>query len=652
MLTRWQIRAAFLTLIFAVASLSAYANSTPTERILDFHSDITLQDDSKLLVTDTITVYASGNKIRHGIFRDFPTRYKDPYNNRYIVGFEMQSATRDSADETFRVEAVANGKRIYLGDPNALIARGRHTYTITYVTTRQLAFYKDHDELFWNATGNGWDFLIDHAWATVHLPSRIPVDQVTLAGFTGPQGSREADLTSSREVASFEFAAGRRLGPREGLSVLLMWPKGYIAPPTFSEKVHFFFLDNADALVLAGGFVAIFLYYLIAWMAVGRDPARGVIMPLYEPPPNLSPAAMRYLVRMGYDNKTFAAAILDMGARGYLKINEQAGSYTLYATGKDDRLLSPDEKQIASELFDGRTALWMHQENHTIMQAAQQALKKWLKSDEQKVYFVTNSRYLIFPVLLSFAIMVVYLLTFGMPQVVMGAFLCFWLTFWTLGCAGLIFTVFKNWKAVLRGQKAPVGNIGMTIFLTLFCIPFAGFEVMALGFMAKLASISLVIFLVAAVLLHFLYAFLLKAPTMAGRQLLDQVEGFKLFLGKVDGDRLNRANPPEHTPETFEKFLPYALALDVEQDWAEKFSGALAIAGTAHGDGNDGNVAYTPSFYSAAYGNAFTGSGFSSSFTDSFTSAISSSSSAPGSGGGGGSGGSGGGGGGGGGGGW
>jgi uncharacterized membrane protein len=122
-----------------------------------------------------------------------------------------------------------------------------------------------------------------------------------------------------------------------------------------------------------------------------------------------------------------------------------------------------------------------------------------------------------------------------------------------------------------------------------------------------------------------------------------------LFLGKVDGDRLNRANPPEHTPETFEKFLPYALALDVEQDWAEKFSGALAMAGTAH---EDSNVAYTPSFYSAAYGNAFTGSGFSSSFTDSFTSAISSSSSAPGSGGGGGGGGSGGGGGGGGGGGW
>ncbi|MGB8322606.1 MAG: DUF2207 domain-containing protein, partial [Candidatus Acidiferrum sp.] len=590
---RWQIRVVFLTLIFAVASLTAYANSTPTERILDFHSDITLQGDSSLQVTETITVYASGSKIQHGIFRDFPTRYKDPYNNNYVVGFQMQAATLDSFEEPFRVEAIGNGKRVYLGSPNTVVQKGKHTYTITYITTRQLGFYKEHDELFWNVTGNGWDFLIDHAWATVHLPSRIPVDQVTLAGFTGPQGSRETDLTSSREVASFEFAASRRLGRHEGLSVLLMWPKGYVTPPTPSEKMQFFFQDNAGVLVLAAGWVVIFLYYLIAWLAVGRDPVRGVIMPRYEPPPNLSPAAMRYLVHMGYDNKTFAAAILDMGARGYLTIKEQAGSYTLYSSGKDDRVLSPDEKQIASEIFDGRTALWMHQENHAIMQAAQQALKKWLKSDEQKVYFVSNSRYLIFPVLLSFTVAVVYLLKLGIPQVIMGAFLCFSLTFWTLGCAGLLLTVFKNWKAVFRGQKAPVGNIGSTIFLTLVCIPFVGFEVMALGFMAKLASISLVVFLVTVVLLHFLYAHLLKAPTIAGRQLLDQVEGFKLFLGKVDGDRLNRANPPEQTPETFEKFLPYALALDVEQDWAEKFSGALAMAGTARGDSN---VAYTPSF--------------------------------------------------------
>jgi uncharacterized membrane protein len=141
----------------------------------------------------------------------------------------------------------------------------------------------------------------------------------------------------------------------------------------------------------------------------------------------------------------------------------------------------------------------------------------------------------------------------------------------------------------------------------------------------------------------------MKAPTFAGRRLMDEVAGFKMFLGAVDGDRLNRAAPPEQTPAVFEKFLPYALALDVEQDWAQKFSGILAGAGAAPGGSG---VAYAPSFYSGSSWSSFTGASFASSFGNSLTSAISSSATAPGSGGGGGSGGSGGGGGGGGGGGW
>jgi uncharacterized membrane protein len=158
-----------------------------------------------------------------------------------------------------------------------------------------------------------------------------------------------------------------------------------------------------------------------------------------------------------------------------------------------------------------------------------------------------------------------------------------------------------------------------------------------------------VLFVVAAGALHIAFLYLLKAPTFAGRRLMDQVEGFKMFLGAVDGDRLNRAMPPQQTPAVFERFLPYALALDVEQDWAEKFS---TLLGTAGATPSANAVAYSPSFYSGASWNGFSGANFASSFGGSLTSAISSSATAPGSGGGGGSGGSGGGGGGGGGGGW
>ena len=133
---------------------------------------------------------------------------------------------------------------------------------------------------------------------------------------------------------------------------------------------------------------------------------------------------MRYLVRMGFDNKTFAAAILDMAARGYLKIKEDAGSYMLSLTDKDERVLTPDEKQIAGVLFEGRKVIWLVQDNHEVIQAALLAAQKWLKTAEYKVYFVTNSRYLLPPVLLSLAIVASYLMAHGGPPNFSSAHFC------------------------------------------------------------------------------------------------------------------------------------------------------------------------------------------------------------------------------------
>ena len=625
-------------LLLGTLTSSALPAETEAERIVDFHSDITVEDDASLLVTETITVVAAGNQIRHGIYREFPTRYSDAFNNHYVVGFEVFAATCDSTEERFRVEDYANGKRIYLGDRKATVPKGRHMYTITYSTNRQLGFFKDHDELYWNVTGLGWVFPIDHASATVHLPAAIPAAEVALAGFTGRQGSLESKLTTSALASGFEFSTTRGLRPYEGLTILLRFPKGYFTPPTFAQRVQFFFSDNRNALLLVTGFLIVFLYYITAWSMVGRDPARGVILPLYRPPQDLSPAAMRYLVRMGFDDKTFAAAILDMAVRGFLEIKEQDGSYTLSTTGKDNRVLTPDEKQIASVLFGGRNQVWLHQENHVIIRAALAAAKKWLAAAEQKTYFVTNSVYLVPGVTLSILIAFACLLLAGGPQVVGGMFISFWLTMWTIGVYGLLRGAGLGWKAVLA-RRGSVGSeaadAGKALFLTFFAIPFCFGEVMGLAFLLKVTSLALVLFIAASGLLHVLFLHLLKAPTFAGRRLMDQVEGFKMFLGAVDGDRLNRAMPPDETPEVFEKFLPYALALDVEQDWAEKFSSVLGAAGAAPGHAAP---AYTPSFYSGPGWNGFGGASFVSSFSGSFSSAIASSSAAPGSGGGGGSG--------------
>jgi hypothetical protein len=453
----------FLLLLLAaqVCCLPFHAQTFPSrsqsEQILDFHSDITLLDDSSLQVTETITVIAAGRQIRHGIYRDFPTSYRDTLDNHYVVGFAMLSASRDGADEPFRVEDYSNGKRIYLGSANVMVPAGRHVYTITYTTNRQLGFFKDHDELFWNVTGLGWAFPVRQASATVHLPAGIPAEQVKLSGYTGVQGSRQSWLTTSADGSRFQFVATRPLGSHEGLTILLMWPKGYIAEPTTSQKLDLFFRDNRLALLLVAGFLVLVLYYSIAWSAVGRDPERGVIMPLYEPPSNFSPAGMRYLLRMGFDNKTFAAAILDMAVRGFLTIEEQAGSYTLYATGKPS-VLPEDERMIAASLFDGRNEIWLHNENHRAIHDALKGLRQYLASTEQKTYFVTNSRYLIAPIIVSVVIAVSYLLALGSQKVFVCAFSAFWLSMWSLAVYGLVMNALSSWQALARSRSSALAE--------------------------------------------------------------------------------------------------------------------------------------------------------------------------------------------------
>jgi uncharacterized membrane protein YgcG len=633
--------------IFATLALLCFASAAAraqTEGIRDFHSEIRLMDDGTLLVKETIKVFSTGSQIRHGIYRDFPTHYKDRLGNNYDVGFQWEWAGRDGFLEPSRVEDYANGKRIYLGDPKSTVSRGEHTYELAYSTNRQLGFFKDHDQLYWNVTGNGWGFTIDHASATVSLPAAMAHTEVSLDGYTGPQGSFDKNLTSSAQPEDqFQFETTEALRPREGLSIVLSWQKGLIAPPSQRQQMNYFLNDNRDALISLIALVLLLLYYGLVWSAVGRDPKRGVIMPLYEPPANLSPAAMRYLVRMGFDNKTFAAAILDMAARGFLKIKYQADSYTLYRTKDDNRALTPDEQQLANQMFSGRDQLWLHNENHTVISAGIKSLKTWLKQAEQKIYFFTNSQYLIPAILFSVLTVgtVAYLRSPATLFIV--GFASLWLSIWSVAVAGLIYGCFTAWKAALAGPSVSIPLAGKAFVFSLFTLAFVGGEALGIFMVVKASSISVALFLFASIALHILFHFLLKRPTVAGRKLLDQVEGFKMFLGAVDGDRLNRINPPEQTPETFEKFLPYALALDVDQAWAEKFSGVLNAASQA----GDSGAGYSPSFYSGPNLGNFSGAAFADGFTGSFTSAISSSSSAPGSsdGGGGGSGGGGGGGG-------
>ncbi len=357
------------------------------ERILSFDSTITVNQDGTLQVRETITVQAEGRDIRRGIFRDFPTIYPREGGGQVSVGFAFVDARRDGAPEPWRVENRGNGVRVYVGSPQSTVSHGTHRYELNYRTDRQMGFFADHDELYWNATGNGWGFVIDHATARVLLPADIPREQITLEAYTGRQGTRGRDYAAALEDGMPLFTTTQRLEPYQGLTIVVMWPKGFIMPgvesaqpltspassPGYSGAGEGgpYFDSPAEAILrrqlprddrpVFFGLTALALligYYYLVWSKVGRDPPARIIVPEYQMPQDLSPAAMRYLLQMRYDNKCFAAAILSLAVKGYLHIEQSAGILGLgrkfslrREAGGSNTPLSRDESALLNKLF-------------------------------------------------------------------------------------------------------------------------------------------------------------------------------------------------------------------------------------------------------------------------------------------------------------
>lgn len=606
--------------------LAGVSRSAGNERILYFHSDITVFEDSSMAVREVIRVHATGDQIRHGIYRDFPTRYRDRYGNRYRVGFKVVKALRDGSPEEYHLQDLSNGIRIYLGKKSETVPPGDYTYTLFYTTTRQIGFFKDHDELYWNVTGNGWSFAMDEASATVVLPQGISNEKISLNGYTGPQGSQATNFTSSiDESAKITFSTTRPLSPGEGLTIVVAWPKGVLVEPSRADRLTYLFQDNPSAAVGVLGLTLLLFYYWSVWARVGRDPAKGTIIPLYSPPDRFSPSATRYVVRMGYDDKTFASAVVSMAVKGFLSIAENSGTYTLTRGKADKTVLSPEEQIIASKLLTSSDTIELKQANHAAISDTMGSVKNSLKMHYEKTYFLTNRQYFVPGVVVSIILLALTgLASSRSERAAIALFASFWLSIWSLGVTFLVWEAITLWKQALFGTEHKPASLAAATSMSLFSLPFIAGEIAGLGLLAFATSPLVVLILAALVFVNFLFYHLLKAPTLAGRNLMDEIEGFRMFLSVTEGDRLNLVSPPEKTPLLFEKYLPYALALDVEHSWAQQFSEILSSAG-------EGQAGYAPGWYSGSSWNSMGASGFAGSLGSSLCTAISSSSTAPGS---------------------
>jgi hypothetical protein len=197
--------------------------------VLDFHSDIRVQTNGDLVVSERITVLAEGREIRSGIVRDFAR-----------LPVEVLRVTRRGQAETWKTERIGGAMRLRIGGADTVLARGEHVYEIVYRSARQVEFLDEHDELTWSVNGAGWTYAFDRLSAEVLLPTKVPAKALKVearTGFGDIQGKSYQVFTREGAAA---FRATRRFASREGMTIVVRFPKGVVAPPPWSERAKKF----------------------------------------------------------------------------------------------------------------------------------------------------------------------------------------------------------------------------------------------------------------------------------------------------------------------------------------------------------------------------------------------------------------------------
>ena len=503
----------FLALLLLAVASALPARPLVAQRSLelrDFHSSIVVRRSGAIRVTETLTVHFAGSW--NGIYRVIPIEYRTDQGLNYTLRLNIVSAT-DDAGNTLRVEQERSGGslRLRLYVPGASDVTRK--VTLTYEVENALRFFEEHDELYWNVTGDQWDFPIQQVRADIILPGSVTGVRTT--SFSGARGSTASGGAGEQIANAVYFRSAAPLGYHEGLTVVVGWNPGIIERPSAVDKAASLFASNMLMLVP----VLMLGVMWTIWRRYGRDPDPGSIYVRYEPPPDLSPAEAGTLLDDSPDARDITATLVDLAVRGFVRIEE---------TEKQHLFGLIDTTDYELQLL--RAAEWPTLKAHE--RALLQALSVHSEDDRVHLSDLQNQFYK------------------HMPQITKH-----------LSSSLTAGGYYRAHPAVVRVIWLAVAGI------TAAMIAAIGFRMSARYGIAELTT---VISAVATFIVMAVFAWLMPARTAHGARTHAWLRGFEEFLRRVEKDRLERTIDD---PATFEKFLPYAMAFGVEKNWAQAFEG-------------------------------------------------------------------------------
>ena len=565
-------------IVLAASLILSFLPAHAAEVVRHFHSDIAVEKSGLIKITETIEVNAEGVDIRHGIFRDFPLTRRDGADRLYEVDFKLLSVTRDGVTEPYHTQSIDNGIRIYAGNADFYVPEGVHTYKFTYETDRQIGYYEDADQFYWNITGNFWQFPILTSDADITLPDGTMVNAVHV--YTGALGSKGADATNHIDASRVYVTASRPFKTKEGMTVQIDMPPGTIDQPTHMKEWRWWLKDNRNIILGILASVLVWGWYGRAWSKVGRDPPRGVMVPRWDAPDGISPALVNYIDNKGFGGigwTAFSAAAINLAVKGYIKLDDFDESITVTAlkSGLGRELPSGERTIFQRVQIAADHEFRIAKSNGMSVQNLGGEFTSAIEKEHRGKYYQFNVGYIVVGIILSVLSFVAIL--------ALGRF----------SDDGIFMSIFPNVLAVVIGVFAGVFGrglakrslVGKAISIVIFGI--AG--LLFLGFLGLLfiatgsdlystGELPAILAMCGIVIANLIFFFIMGAPTPLGTKMMDGIDGLRHYLTLAEKDRMNMRDAPTMSPQHFETLLPYAVALGVETPWTDTFEKWLATA--------------------------------------------------------------------------
>jgi len=595
-------------------------NFSGSEYINNYDVDIKVDKNGVLDVTETISVYAANRQINHGIYRDFPLYYTLPFGFKSSKYFEIVEIKRGGRPEPYKDEYIQNGVRIYIGDGDITLNPGLYTYTIHYKTGRQMGFFDDHDELYYNLIGTEWAFPIRKATATITFPETVSLADDKVTVFTGAAGAKDSAATVSVNKNIVIVRANNALEANEGMTGIFEFPQGTFPKETETEKTLVFIQDNILILFAAATTGALAIFYFVFWYLFGRDRGSTLEVVQYSPIEGVSSGGSRFLTRMNFDMKALTAALTELAVLGKLRIEESTkneSSFGLFqqtffsvikTNDTDVSKLPVDLQSLYEELFRRSDSVDFVQTNHSRVQFIISHYRSKLEEIYGRgKYFTRNTFLIVMGILISVLVALFLFIHAARFSGEDGIGLFIFGALWT----GALMIMIRQY---LVNKNLDLGRLlmGVVVFILTGTI---GLFVLILSYDA--VSLLGIVSILVTMFISVVFIPVMPARNKEGRDLQNNIDGFRKYLTLAEEERIKFFNKElPHDIQTYEKLLPYAIAFDIETKWTKEFADTIA---KAEQDG------YQPTWY-VGHHLYFSSANFGSSFSQSLSSTLTSSS--------------------------